>query len=491
MPPHRWLWTPQNDAQVYCLPQQSPQTPLLCRCLNSSVMPVMLEQQQLDSVFQELDLAKQQMETFCARAASGALVPAEVHGAVLEQLKLVVNELEMCVDQLQRQQDQVQTLLAQNQALEQINQALRKEISAHQSMQAALQYQAQQERLLDLITHRIRKSLELDDILRTTVDEVRQFLQVDRVVIYRFKPDLSGVVTVESVTTPRYSILSSVIEDPCFRDIYVEKYKQGRIQAMDDIYAADINPCYVHLLEQYQVWANLVVPIAEGESLWGLLIASQCSGPRPWEATDIVLMGRLSGQIAIAIQQSQLYEQVQRLATIDELTQVANRRRFEAHYDKTWRQALRDQGPLTLMMGDIDFFKPYNDTYGHPAGDACLKQIAAVLSSVLKRPGDLVARYGGEEFIMVLPDTDLAGAQHIADEILAKVRDLGIKHRTSALGYVTLSIGCISLTPSPGRQPQNAIKAADNALYRAKNEGRNRAILFELVDPSGPFDPGN
>ncbi len=185
------------------------------------------------------------------------------------------------------------------------------ELRLRQQAEAALQQQIHRERLIGSIAQRIRQSLELEEILNTTVAEVRQFLCCDRVIIFRFNPDWSGIVAVESVDQGWISILGTKIYDHCFESAYVQPYKEGQIQATADIYAAGLSQCYIHLLAQLQVRANLIVPILQGKQLWGLLIAHHCSAPRQWQPFEIDLLESLSTQVAIALQQSELYKQTQ------------------------------------------------------------------------------------------------------------------------------------------------------------------------------------
>ncbi|MBE9127351.1 MULTISPECIES: adenylate/guanylate cyclase domain-containing protein [unclassified Coleofasciculus] len=192
------------------------------------------------------------------------------------------------------------------------NLQLQQEVKERQRAEELVRQQAQQEKLLSEIAQRIRKSLDLDEILDTTVSEVRQFLQSDRVLIYRFFEDWSGVVDVEAVNTPSLSILNTQINDPCFEKDLIQPYQKGRIQVTDDIYTAALAPCYVELLLKFQIRANLVIPILQGEQLWGLLIAHHCCQPRQWQPLEIDLLQRLSTQIAIAIQQGQLYQRLRR-----------------------------------------------------------------------------------------------------------------------------------------------------------------------------------
>jgi two-component system chemotaxis family response regulator WspR len=168
--------------------------------------------------------------------------------------------------------------------------------------------------------------------------------------------------------------------------------------------------------------------------------------------------------------------ELQKLAALDSLTGIANRRRFDEVMRAEWQRAQRDKKPLSLLMCDVDCFKSYNDTFGHLAGDLCLKKFAAVLTAQLKRPADLAARYGGEEFAIVLPDTDLAGAQLLAENCRAQLEQLAIANPGGTGGIVTMSIGVACVIPSKDSSPEALIGAADAAVYAAKREGRNRVV---------------
>ncbi len=173
--------------------------------------------------------------------------------------------------------------------------------------------------------------------------------------------------------------------------------------------------------------------------------------------------------------------ELQRLATLDSLTQLANRRRLDEYLQREWRRATREQTPLSLILCDIDYFKNYNDSYGHQAGDDCLQQVAEALSRTVKRASDLVARYGGEEFTVILPNTPVEDAMQIASLIQQNLQALKIVHPQSAVNeYVTLSIGVSNTVPTPQDSPEKLINVADNALYEAKREGKNRIILKKL-----------
>ena len=172
-------------------------------------------------------------------------------------------------------------------------------------------------------------------------------------------------------------------------------------------------------------------------------------------------------------------EQVQRSATMDGLTGVANRGHFDGYLEREWRRCSRSKLPLSMLMIDADQFKQFNDLYGHLAGDDCLRAIASQITAVSRRPGDLAARYGGEEFVLVMPETNQEGALHVATHLCALVRGLGILHEGNPpTGIVTVSIGLVSCVPDhAGSSCVNVkalLSAADVALYQSKRDGRNR-----------------
>jgi two-component system chemotaxis family response regulator WspR len=168
--------------------------------------------------------------------------------------------------------------------------------------------------------------------------------------------------------------------------------------------------------------------------------------------------------------------ELQKLAALDSLTGIANRRRFDELLQHEWQRGQRERRPLSLLLCDIDCFKLYNDTFGHLAGDLCLKKAAAVMTACLKRPADLAARYGGEEFALVLPDTDETGARNVAEDCLRALAELNIDNPQSPHRIVTMSIGIATLIPVIASSPADLIDDADRALYAAKDSGRHRAV---------------
>ncbi|MCT7993387.1 diguanylate cyclase domain-containing protein [Laspinema olomoucense] len=177
--------------------------------------------------------------------------------------------------------------------------------------------------------------------------------------------------------------------------------------------------------------------------------------------------------------------ELERLAHLDSLTQVANRRRFDEYLDCEWNRAQREKQPLSLILFDLDYFKAYNDYYGHQAGDRCLQQVARSAGSAISRKTDLLARYGGEEFVIILPNTNGSGALKVAETIRVRLKQLQVPHLDSLVSpWVTVSLGIGTTIPTDSEKPESLIAVADAALYEAKSQGRDRAMLKALLpDP--------
>lgn len=181
-------------------------------------------------------------------------------------------------------------------------------------------------------------------------------------------------------------------------------------------------------------------------------------------------------QVQIAFQK--VNHELELLANVDGLTQIPNRHCFDQYFNQEWARLTREQAPISLLVCDVDDFKGYNDTYGHQAGDNCLRMVAQTLKNRVQRPADIVARYGGDEFVAILPNTNLFGAVKIAEKMLMDVAALQIYHHSSDHSQVvTISIGVASQIPVYGQSAENLINQADQALYQAKTKGKNRFVV--------------
>lgn len=219
------------------------------------------------------------------------------------------------------------------------------DITEQKQTETRLRQQAERERLVSGINQRIRQSLNLDEVLNTAVEEVRQFLACDRTLICRFNPDWSGTIVVESVGEEWTPALGLNIQDTCFHESKAHLYQKGRIRAINDIYNTDLSPCHIQLLERFQVRANLVVPILQGDKLWGLLIAHQCFKTRDWQDSTIELLRQISVQLSVAIQQAALFKKL--------AEELAERKAAEAALRRS-KQALKTQATeLKKALNDL------------------------------------------------------------------------------------------------------------------------------------------
>jgi diguanylate cyclase (GGDEF)-like protein len=327
----------------------------------------------------------------------------------------------------------------------------------------------------------------------------------------------SGMILLVDDTPENLRLLSNILESQGFK---VKKTVSGKmaIQAAKikppDLILLDINMPEMNgyevcrQLKAHEETANIpIIFISALDQTVDKIKAFGIGGvdyiTKPFQELEV--LARVKSQIIISQQQQLLLAQNQKLqqeiqqrqraeealvaanqqlqlfALLDGLTGVANRRKLDEYLNIEWKRHIRDQLPISLLLGDVDFFKYYNDAYGHVAGDNCLQQIAAVIRFSVKRPADLVARYGGEEFAVVLPNTNSSGAIHIAELIRQEVYKLNIPHNQSRVDkFVTLSIGISTIIPQLDMRLDALIKTADKALYTAKEQGRNRVVAEDI-----------
>ncbi len=376
-------------------------------------------------------------------------------------------------------------------------------IHAQKQAEIALRQQYEQAILLRDITQRINQTLDLSNIFETAAQKIRELIHADRVGIFQFCAEgdyKDGEFVCESVLKEFNSNLRVKVHDHCFSK-YAKYYQQGRIQVLNDIENAGLTECHHKILAQLQIRANLIVPLlTAGDNLWGLLCIHQCSDPRHWQEIEIDFIKQIAIQLTIAIQQADLFQKrqqaearlrqsnedlsratslLEKLVNIDGLTQIANRRCFDNRLQQEWQRLYREQQPLSLLLFDVDYFKRYNDFYGHQMGDQCLIELAQAVQQVVCRSADLLARYGGEEFVIILPNTDVEGAIIIAQRIHAAIKALAIPHQASEVSdTVTVSLGISSQIPTSETLSANLVEQADQALYRAKQHGRNQFVIF-------------
>ncbi len=263
-------------------------------------------------------------------------------------------------------------------------------------------------------------------------------------------------------------------------------FEEGAVAQMADMYrmlfAADkvvFTPAAQLSSEQsaLQMLPNgFILPIRTPNGDIGLFTITDFQFPK-FSERYLNLATQISGVCGLVIENARYYQEFKRMADTDGLTQIANRRCMEDHLKREWRRLNRDKQPLSIVMLDVDNFKHYNDSYGHLAGDVCLRAIAQALQKVCKRPSDMTARYGGEEFILILPNTDGVGAKVIAEEARIAITKLAIPHTgADAADFVTISGGIFTAIPTNDTTSDTLIKYADKSLYTAKESGRNRIV---------------
>lgn len=294
----------------------------------------------------------------------------------------------------------------------------------------------------------------------------------------------------------REDIIGKSMQSPLFRD-HIAYDEAGSLWITSPIDGVERLIAF-QKLNRFPVYSIVALAKDDILSAWAADALVHASAALFLVALLAILGARLIGQLAktrdhqlaLLASQSELEAAnvlLSRLAREDGLTGLANRREFDRCMSEEVRRAARTGEPLALLLLDIDWFKHYNDRFGHPAGDACLRRIAATIQAHLRRPGDLGARYGSEEFALLLPATDAAGAGVVADELRRAIRDCAMPHPASAYGLVTVSVGvAVSEARTSGvataggaaeHEAQSTLRRADAALYAAKAAGRNTVRL--------------
>lgn len=373
------------------------------------------------------------------------------------------------------------------------------DITDRKQTEQALVQQTTQEQAFNRVVHTIRSSLDLKTIFATAVHEAANLLDICHVGIVQYRPE--------------HHCWQHVMEYRCRQDVpdttgleipdadhpfaaQLKRFEVVRCDSLVTIASAIDSPSAEHFSGSW-----LLIPLIVNDAMWGSFSLRQEPPSAPFTDHQVELIQRLADQIAIAIQQSTLYsqlqtanQQLQYLATHDSLTKLTNRRYFDEQIIREWSRFIRtvDDTWLALVLCDIDYFKQYNDFYGHLQGDDCLIRVAEALSDGIQRPTDVIARYGGEEFAVILPETDVTGAIHVVQQIQAAIAALHLPHAASAIGpQITLSFGIACAHKeaaakgyeTPDQTSDRLIQMADQALYQAKSQGRNRYELSTTILP--------
>ena len=297
----------------------------------------------------------------------------------------------------------------------------------------------------------------LSGVLNSSLDGVAAFEAIrnrhGKIVDFRWL--LANTVAVMTVGETKESLLG--------KRLFVEQSTEGLFDGLFDSFVQVVENCTVLEREHYYrscaltAWFNIVaVKLGDGFAMTFRDISDR-------------------KQIEIALKKANL--QLKYQANIDSLTQIANRRRFDEYITQEWSRCARERKYLSLILCDVDYFKAYNDTYGHQAGDNCLYEVAQGIQKAVKRPADVVFRYGGEEFAVILPYTESHGAIKVAEDIRYRIKKIQIIHKSSQINdFITLSMGVTSMIPNSQSSPHTLVSTADRALYYAKSQGRDRVV---------------
>ncbi|MBW4459004.1 MAG: diguanylate cyclase [Nodosilinea sp. WJT8-NPBG4] len=357
--------------------------------------------------------------------------------------------------------------------------------------EAALSRRVGQEQLLRMLTARMRESLDLETILGATVAGIKTVFSADRAVIFQILANGDRRIA-QQATSPEYAtVTDNMIPSGPLPAAYLERLYTWQPYIINDIAAEPWSPDLLTFLSAIRVKSAMIAPIAhpfggDRQPLWGILVVHACGEHRQWQPFEANMLQHFADQLNTALHQAELYRQLQaanqeldRISKVDSLTQLANRRWLDEYLKQEWQRLARERKPLSVVLADVDYFKPYNDTYGHAAGDQCLVEIASAIRFGVRRPADLAARYGGEEFALVLPDTDAAGAIRVVQLVRHHLQTLDLPHGASPSGdTITLSFGIATVTPTPDSPAEAILELADQALYVAKDAGRNQYQVF-------------
>jgi diguanylate cyclase (GGDEF)-like protein len=357
---------------------------------------------------------------------------------------------------------------------------------------------SQFERMIaNLATHFIKLPAHaVDEGIRTTLQTIGEFLGADRIVVTLINDDRRTFRTAYEWclddNDEKLNNQQNIFYDRLgWAKPYIENHKPficGNASTLPG--SASVEKA---LLQRLDVRSFALIPLLYGEKSRGFLAIANRSSAQPWQKLDMSLF-EIAGTMLINAIQRKHYEEIfqniednlrevnsmlVRESRVDPLTQIANRRFFDDKIESEFRRAMREHTCVALLFCDVDCFKTYNDTYGHLAGDQCLRSIAQALQHSFQRASDLAARYGGEEFAIIMPATKPEIAVQMGEKVRQAVYELNIAHRTSkvASGIVTISVGVASVIPAPGDSAKKLIDAADQALYEAKAQGRNRVAI--------------
>ena len=350
-----------------------------------------------------------------------------------------------------------------------------------------LQLQASREKIINKINNSIRMSLDLNTILNTAVHEIAIALNISVCSIFKFIPSKNiAIVTNEYNTHGFNNPLLTEAYTPVIGNSLNEKILRTLKPVIADDISKDfnLNDCpktRYEIINGVRAKSILIVPIMFESGVFGTLTLNQCNKTRKWSQDDVQMIENIAFQIGIAINQSYLLEKIKGLAIKDELTGLINKRNFNERISAEIERAKRHSGSLSLAIFDIDFFKKFNDTWGHLAGDYVLKELGRIIKDNIRK-SDIAARIGGEEFALILPETDIDNGYEFLERLRNTIQNSPLDFQGKKL-KVTISGGIIDIRQIKNKNINintlihESIEKADNLLYKAKKQGRNRICM--------------
>ncbi len=375
--------------------------------------------------------------------------------------------------------------------------ALLRDITTRKQTEGAMQQRNIELLLLNRVSRIFGSSLKLEQVFESVLDEVQRLLDVYCVSLWLLEAEKNELVCMQSKGHGSDALVNQRLS--CGQGITGWVAQQKTSLLVPDTWKDARHLINVDKHTGVSIRSMISIPLLTKGAAIGVLNLAD-SRVDYFSKNEMALLEPIAATAAGAIENAHLYTMAQqelaerrrteqqlrktkealeaanqellRLATLDGLTQIANRRRFDEYLDQEWRRNIREQAPLSLILGDIDYFKPYNDTYGHQAGDDCLKQVAQTMDRTVNRVTDLVARYGGEEFAVILPQSDAVNATAVAERIRTAITSNAITHRGEPIA-VTASLGVATADSDRFESSSVLVSAADGALYEAKRAGRN------------------
>jgi diguanylate cyclase (GGDEF)-like protein len=331
--------------------------------------------------------------------------------------------------------------------------------------------QVERDRLVYSISNTVRSSVNIQKVLETAVQQIGSTFDVSRCFILR-SVDTTDQLTVFEFTQPDIASIQNLFFSDSglqFANQVLTRFNPHEIDAEN----VDKLGYDAEFLRTMQIQSGLIVPLVMRERILGAMFLQHCSETKEWSIDDVSLIGSLADNLSVAIENAELHREREMQAVTDGLTGVANRRSFTETFTREFERAKRYAEPLSLVIIDLDFLKKINDTYGHQIGDEAIKSIGKMLKQS-SRSVDLPARYGGEEFCLLLPNTDIEMAEQSAERLRRLINDVDIQ----GPGKISASLG-VATYPQHADDPDALFQRADEALYVAKQSGRNRVCVAQ------------